>query len=88
MTFSDFVIPICLVQEEQLRTIKAIATGWGKTGYYNDGSEVLMKVMIEYFNRDVCDESFNGVDKLKTGGIDWDRMICAGNTNKTGDTCK
>ena len=88
VTLNDFVVPICLPQEGELTTTNAIATGWGRTGFWSDGSEVLMKVMIEYFNREACDNSFKGYDKLKTGGIDWDRMVCAGNTNKTGDTCQ
>lgn len=88
MTFNDFMIPICLPQEDDSETKKVIASGWGSTDYFEDQSEVLMKVMIEYFDHTICDKSFKGVDNLKKGAVDWNRMVCAGSNNKTGDTCK
>ena len=65
----------------------AIASGWGRTGYYEDVSESVMKVVIEYFDQPTCEDTYKYSGKLASGSIDWDRMICAGSTNKTGDTC-
>lgn len=88
VTFSEYVLPICLVQTESLTTKRAIVTGWGKTGYFNDVSNSLMKVTIDYFNREQCDDIFRNVDRLKKGEIDWERMLCAGSYNKSGDSCQ
>lgn len=83
---NDYVIPICLPQGDILTTRRAIATGWGKTGYSDNVSESLMKVVIDYFDKPSCEETYLYSGKLASGSIDWDRMLCAGSTNKTGDT--
>lgn len=82
-----YVIPLCLPQTDALTTKKAIASGWGRTGFTEDVSERLMKVTIEYFNQTKCDSIFEDEDKLDGKGINWSKMVCAGSTNKTGDTC-
>lgn len=84
---NDYVVPICLPSSEALTTRRAIASGWGKTGFYEAVSESLMKVVIDYFDRPTCEEIYGPSGKLASGAVDWERMICAGSTNKTGDTC-
>jgi hypothetical protein len=83
---NDYVVPICLPSNNILTTRTAIASGWGKTGFYDNVSEALMKVVIEYFDKPTCEETYMYSGKLASGSIDWDRMICAGSNNKTGDT--
>jgi len=46
-----------------------------------------MKVVIEYFNRDTCDSAFEGTGRFSNRQINWDKTVCAGSTNKSGDTC-
>lgn len=82
-----YVIPLCLPQSDQLTTRRAIASGWGRTGFAEDVSEELMKVTIEYFDQQRCDEVYEDEDKLEGKGINWRKMVCAGSSNKTGDTC-
>lgn len=82
-----FVIPLCLPQTDAFTTKKAIASGWGRTGFAEDVSEALMKVTVEYFDQQKCDEIYEDEDKLDGKGINWSKMVCAGSTNKTGDTC-
>ncbi|CRK92188.1 CLUMA_CG005748, isoform A [Clunio marinus] len=82
-----FVIPICLPTTDVLTTRKAIASGWGREGFASDVSEVLMKVIIEYFSQETCNRIYSDDSKLTQNGINFDKMICAGSTNKTGDTC-
>lgn len=82
-----YVIPLCLPQTDSLTTKKAIATGWGRTGFGEDASEALMKVTIEYFNQTKCNMIYEDDEKLEGKGINWSKMVCAGSTNKTGDTC-
>jgi hypothetical protein len=83
---NKFMIPICLPQTNNLSTTKAIATGWGRTGFADDVSERLMKVTIEYFDENKCNDAYEDDEKLEKG-INWSKMLCAGSTNKTGDTC-
>jgi secreted trypsin-like serine protease len=82
-----FVIPLCLPQTDALSTKKAIATGWGRSGFGEDATEALMKVTIDYFNQSRCNDIYEDDEKLEGKGINWSKMVCAGSTNKTGDTC-
>jgi hypothetical protein len=70
-----------------LTTKKAIATGWGREGFGENASESLMKVTIEYFDQNTCNDVYEDDEKLEGRGTNWSKMICAGSTNKTGDTC-
>lgn len=63
------------------------ASGWGRTDFAEDVSETLMKVTIDYFDEKKCDEIYEDEEKLEGKGITWSKMVCAGSTNKTGDTC-
>jgi secreted trypsin-like serine protease len=82
-----FVIPLCLPQVDRLTTKRAIASGWGREGFGEDVSETLMKVTIEYFDQTRCNQVYDDDEKLDGKGINWSKMVCAGSTNKTGDTC-
>lgn len=84
VTMSTYVIPICLPIEDHLTTRSAIATGWGRTGYAEDVSEKLMKVIIDYFKPEKCEKFFEGTGRQ----IYRDKMVCAGSINKIGDTCQ
>lgn len=44
-----------------------------------------MKVVIEYFEPEKCNKTFEDDEKLKNG-INWSKMLCLGSNNKTGDT--
>lgn len=87
VNFNEYMVPICLPEKENLTTKKAIASGFGKTGYMEDVSQSLMKVTIDYFSREQCEETFSRNNKFASGEVDWNRMICAGSMNKSGDTC-
>lgn len=84
---NKFVIPICLPLIGELTTEKAIATGWGRVGFAEDVSSKLMKVKIEFFDENVCNAVYEDEEKLDGQKINFSKMICAGSTNKTGDTC-
>lgn len=81
------MIPICLPQVDALTTKRAIATGWGRQGFGEDASDSLMKVTIEYFDQARCNEVYEDDEKLDGKGINFSKIVCAGSTNKTGDTC-
>lgn len=82
-----YVIPLCLPQTDAVTTRRAIATGWGRTGFAEDASEKLMKVTIEYFDQNRCNYMYDDDARLDGKGINFSKMICAGSTNKTGDSC-
>lgn len=84
---SRYVIPVCLPQAAELATKEAIATGWGRTGLGAAAAELLMKVTLDYAEQSRCDAVYANDAKLKGKPIDWSKMVCAGSTNKTGDTC-
>ena len=73
--FNRFVIPLCLPHTGALITKKAIATGWGRQGFGEEASEVLMKVTIEYFNQNQCNTVYEDDEKLEGKGINWDKMV-------------
>jgi len=87
VTLNRYVIPLCLPDTDALTTRRAIASGWGRTGFAENSSEELMKVVIEYFDQARCNEVYEDDEKLGEQGINWSKMVCAGSTNKTGDTC-
>lgn len=74
-------------QTDGITTRKAIATGWGRTGFAEAAGEKLMKVTIEYFDQNRCNNLYEDDARLAGTGINWSKMVCAGSTNKTGDTC-
>jgi len=88
LTFNRFMLPLCLPEAEGLSTRRAIASGWGTTGFAEDVSNALQKVTIEYFDQATCNEVFEDDPKLRGQGVDWAKMVCAGSSNKTGDTCQ
>lgn len=46
-----------------------------------------MKVTIEYFDETKCNEHYDGNNQFFNSKVDYETMICAGSTNKSGDSC-
>lgn len=86
ITFNDFVTPICLPQEDHTAG-NLVAIGYGLTGPFEEVSESLLKVNLDYFTLEECEETYSGNKITKRGGIQLDRMICAAGKNTSGDTC-
>jgi V8-like Glu-specific endopeptidase len=55
--FSEFVMPICLPSKSPDAN-KAVASGFGRTGYQQASSEDLLKVVLEKFTTEECQEAF------------------------------
>jgi prostasin len=86
--FNRYVIPICLPRSsDEHANRKFIATGWGRVGFGEDPSEVLMKVILDSADEQMCNKVYEDDGKMQEKQINWSKMICAGSTNKTGDTC-
>lgn len=74
--------PACLWQTEQVWQNKAIASGWGFTGYAGSTSNELMKVKLDILNSSLCDKVYGDE------GFTVDRkQLCAGVLVGGQDTC-
>lgn len=87
-----WVRPACLHTEKNLPYAKALASGWGKIDFAGDDSKDLLKVKLEIFPVDKCNQTYRRdiiqIDSpLKDGIID-DLMICAGSSTENKDTCQ
>nr|AGK40925.1 serine protease snake-7 [Nilaparvata lugens] len=86
VTFNKYIRPICLHSiDESLPRDKVVAAGWGRLGFVDRLSKVLMKVELDVMDPFKCS---NSADSLQMpDGIDRDAMICAGSNMDDKDTC-
>lgn len=78
---SERIMPICLPQKLHLPE-KAVASGFGKTGFAEDSSTVLLKITLEKFTQADCQRPF-GTSVTVTN----DSMICYGHRTEKKDSC-
>lgn len=86
VVFNSFVAPICLPHFDKSPD-KLIATGWGKQGFIEEMSNDLMKVKLEMFTEEQCQEKYAKSRKNREG-INYASKFCAGSFNESKDTCK
>lgn len=84
--------PACLHTEKTINVDKALATGWGKIEQHGETSDNLLKVTLERFSVQECNNVFRR-DISKVGstigqGILDDYMICYGSRTDRKDTCQ
>ncbi|XP_015364029.1 PREDICTED: venom protease-like isoform X1 [Diuraphis noxia] len=89
VVFSEDVRPICLNTETDLSLtpLKQIATGWGRISTAGPTSDNLLKVDLDIFPTNQCNESYISNTHQLQFGILPDRMICAGSFDGEKDTC-
>lgn len=88
--FNQYIRPACLPEMYSTGTEKAIATGWGRTDYRSQGSEILMKVVLELYSDDECRQLYyaeSHSSQLKNG-IDVQTQFCAGSRIAKKDVCQ
>ncbi|XP_053676849.1 venom protease-like [Anopheles nili] len=85
--FSPYIRPICLPVQEGITQKRAIATGWGAIGFGLEQSTSLLKVTLDLFRFDECQNQFEITRKLRTG-LNSTTQMCAGSRNSTKDTCQ
>lgn len=78
---NERILPICLPQTSDAPE-KAIASGFGKTGYRQDASDSLMKVTLEKFTHDECQTTFRNIVSVTN-----DTMLCYGHHTEEKDAC-
>lgn len=90
ITFNQYIRPACLPETYETGTSKAIASGWGRTSARSEGSNVLMKVVLEIFNEEECNATYRveATTSQLINGIIPDSQFCAGHHTEKKDTCQ
>lgn len=90
ITFSPYIRPACLPDHFQYPNEHAVASGWGRTDYRGQTSQVLMKVVLELFTERECNATY--ADAARTNqlrfGIIPAQQFCAGSHTEKKDTCQ
>lgn len=89
---NTWIRPACLHTEKPLLYENAVASGWGKIAFAGDDSKKLLKVKLEIFPVEKCNQTYRREmnqpnSPLKEGILD-DLMICAGSSTEIKDTCQ
>ncbi|XP_063907515.1 serine protease snake-like isoform X1 [Zophobas morio] len=85
---NPYARPACLYLSPEISAQRSIATGWGQTSWGGDGSSnKLHKVIIDLFDREICDPFYRNQRKLKKGILN-DIQVCAGSLDEEKDTCQ
>ncbi|XP_055637658.1 uncharacterized protein LOC129776190 [Toxorhynchites rutilus septentrionalis] len=86
VTLTEVVAPACLWTDEEVRFKILEATGWGRTGYAEDQTPVLLKVALKPIENVECSKVYtNGTDRKLQNGLQ-QHQICA--VDEKMDTCE
>lgn len=85
VVFNKFVRPACLWQTNNINDTKAVAIGFGTTGYAEEQSEELLKVGLDIIRNSECSNYIDVMKRLDRGIID--TQLCAGVLSGGRDTC-
>nr|XP_012418565.1 PREDICTED: serine protease 48 [Odobenus rosmarus divergens] len=92
VTFTSFILPICLPWITKQLKIPASCwvTGWGKVKEDTDYPSILQEAEISVFDRQTCEQLYNPIGSMlpESEPVIQDDEICAGDTAKMKDTCK
>lgn len=84
VTLDETVVPACLWTDEEIRFRELIATGWGSTGYAEEHTPNLLKVMLKPMDIRQC-SLFYPVSKKLHKGLQ-SQHLCA--VDEQMDTCE
>uniref|UniRef100_A0A336MSG3 CSON005854 protein n=1 Tax=Culicoides sonorensis TaxID=179676 RepID=A0A336MSG3_CULSO len=84
--FTSQIRPSCLWQTNQINSSKAIAIGWGSTGYTEESSDNLLKVDLNIYDNKACKRHYPEERRLSNGIVD--EQLCAGVADQLKDTCQ
>lgn len=80
-------MPACLQTKHELETSMLSATGWGATYYGGGTHSFLQKVQLNNLPVQTCHTTYKPDSKLLRG-VDEQLQICAGDLEKSMDTCQ
>ncbi|CAG9797991.1 unnamed protein product [Chironomus riparius] len=81
VTINELIFPICMPTMLH-ENYNAIASGFGRTGYGESSSEILLKVGLEKFEYEECQEAFGKSIRVRN-----DTMLCYGHHSENKDSC-
>ncbi|CAK9830131.1 Venom serine protease Bi-VSP [Anthophora retusa] len=86
---SEYVYPICLPVEDQLRTNNfyrafPFIAGWGSIGFKGPASDALLEIQVPVVSTDSCKQAYSA---FKSSVIDH-RVLCAGYARGGKDACQ
>lgn len=86
---SEYVYPICLPVEDQLRTNNfyrsfPFVAGWGSIGFRGPASDALLEIQVPVVSTDSCKQAYSA---FKSSVIDH-RVLCAGFARGGKDACQ
>lgn len=84
VTLDETVVPACLWSDAEVRFRELIATGWGSTGYAEEHTPNLLKVMLKPMDVEQC-SSFYPVGRKLPQGLN-SQHLCA--VDEKMDTCE
>ncbi|EDS26917.1 brachyurin [Culex quinquefasciatus] len=84
--FSKIIRPACLWTGSALNVSSVIATGFGLNDTAGDKADILQKVMLDFLDREQCDEKFGSLAKFPRGVVD--SQLCIGSKRGGKDTCQ
>lgn len=79
VNLTEFIYPICL-PTNQPDDFEAVVTGLGKTGNNHQQSQKLLKVVLEKFSKNECENIFRNKDITRN-------MLCYGSRSEKKDSC-
>ncbi|XP_058818845.1 uncharacterized protein LOC131681810 isoform X2 [Topomyia yanbarensis] len=82
----DTVAPACLWLDEEMRFRKLEATGWGRTGFAQEQTPVLLKVVLKPISKQQCSEFYSNITTRKLRSGLQDQHLCA--IDDRMDTCE
>ncbi|XP_055641020.1 ovochymase-2-like isoform X2 [Toxorhynchites rutilus septentrionalis] len=86
VSFSEVVFPACLWMDEEVRFDILEAAGWGRTGYAQEQTPILLKVALKPIENEECSKVYsNGTDRMLRLGLQQHQM-CA--VDEKMDTCE
>uniref|UniRef100_A0A182M9Z3 Peptidase S1 domain-containing protein n=1 Tax=Anopheles culicifacies TaxID=139723 RepID=A0A182M9Z3_9DIPT len=80
----ETVAPACLWLEDEVRFPKLFAAGWGKTGFGEDKTKILLKVDLTPMNNTECTRFYTSSERGLRNGLHA-HHLCAGDEKM--DTC-
>lgn len=84
-----YIRPACLADTFQPTTAKAVATGWGLTQFSGKPSKRLLKVVLELYTHEECNQTYsNDINRALKDGIIHEQQVCAGSHEHERDTCQ
>ncbi|XP_053694856.1 uncharacterized protein LOC128742501 [Sabethes cyaneus] len=82
----DTVAPACLWLDDEIRFRQLEATGWGKTGFAEEQTPILLKVILKPMPNERCDDVYNQETTRKLRNGLQEQHLCA--VDDRMDTCE